>query len=69
MFEIIRWISLAMLWMCIGVNLWCIIRSSRSCAELDKARENLERGLAEVEELRNKYLERLGIICDNIDSP
>ena len=61
-FEIIRWITLVILWGCIGLNWWCILRSCRNSKETDKIRANLERGIAEVEALREKWLERLKLL-------
>lgn len=29
MFEVIRWISLAMLWVCIAANVWVMVRNAR----------------------------------------
>lgn len=55
MLEIIRWVSLAMLWVCIGLNTWCIIRSFRNYKKMD-------RNLAEIEALRKKWVERVNML-------
>ena len=55
MFEIIRWVSLAVLWVCIGLNAWCIARSFRNCKKMD-------RNLAEIESLRKKWVERVNAL-------
>lgn len=55
MYDIIRWISLVMLWVCIGLNVGCIIRSFRNCKKMD-------RNLAEIEALREKWIERVNML-------
>lgn len=61
-FEIIRWITLVILWVCIGLNWWCIVRGWRNNKAMDETRANLERGIAEVEALREKWVERLKLL-------
>lgn len=55
MIEVIRWVSLVGLWVCIGLNTWCIIRSFRNCKKMD-------RNLAEIEALREKWIERVNML-------
>lgn len=57
MIETLRWISLAMLWVAIAVNVYMIIRNSRThkklkeaCATMEKLIRNWEEDHAGLEE-------------------
>lgn len=39
MFEVIRWISLAILWACIGLNVWTLVRTIRLNKRLEVERK------------------------------
>ncbi len=55
LYEVIRWISLVILWVCIGFQIWSIRRSSRTLKEWKRAIEC-------TEQIRKKYLERLAVL-------
>lgn len=59
MFEVIRWISLAILWLCIALNAVCIIRSRRFIKQWDKIIDGCQHTLKECEALRDQWLERI----------
>lgn len=67
MFEVIRWITLVILWGCIGLNVWTMVQNVRIRKRLEAERKycvtmiaacnefleatNKESGLIEVEEV------------------
>lgn len=59
MFEVIRWVSLVILWLCITLNLWCIVRSRRFIKNWDKIINESSQTLKECEALRDQWLERI----------
>lgn len=60
--DLLYWVTLAILWICIFLNWWSIWRLSRSRKETEKVRLKLECGIGEVEALREKWVERLKIL-------
>ena len=59
MFEVIRWISLAILWVCIALNGMCIIRNRRFIKNWNKILDESCQMLRECEALRDQWLERI----------
>lgn len=57
--DILYWISLAILWVCIGLNVRCIIRSRRFSREWDRILDESQTRLQECDLLRNQWLERI----------
>ena len=48
MFEVVRWVSLSLVWLCIGINAWCIVRNILNLRRW--RREQLQR-LAQIDKL------------------
>lgn len=57
--DILYWISIVILWVCIGLNVRCIIRSTRFSREWDRILDESNLRLQECELLRNQWLERI----------
>ena len=57
--DVLYWISLAILWVCIGLNVRCIIRSRRFSKEWDAILDESKLRLQECDSLRNQWLEKI----------
>lgn len=60
--DLLYCVTLAILWTCIFLNWWSNWRLTRSRKDTEKVRLKLESGIAEVEALREKWVERLKML-------
>jgi hypothetical protein len=59
MIEVIRWISIVMLWVAIAANLWACHKCIKTRKMFENALEDTEHMCGEYELMRNKYIELL----------
>ena len=53
--KIVYWISLAVLWICIGANFWCLFRNHKLSKKWDEMNMEALENLKRTAELRDKY--------------